>query len=181
MDNKLYNESIILIGPSGAGKSTVAEELSKKLNMPRLCLDKIANRARESGLYKNFKNPDEFNLFMISELIKKAKNENISGIVDFGAGHSVYDDGEIFESVKNQLKPFKNIVLLLPCVDEELSLKIMNSRSTGDTTDNLRFIKSSCNKELATITIYGNGKTPADIADEVIFCIKEKKSYEHEK
>jgi len=62
-----------------------------------------------------------------------------------------------------------------------LSLKIMNSRSTGDTTDNLRFIKSSCNKELATITIYGNGKTPADIADEVIFCIKEKKSYEHEK
>lgn len=39
MNKKLYNESIILIGPSGAGKSTVAEELHKITNMPRLCLD----------------------------------------------------------------------------------------------------------------------------------------------
>ena len=46
MNNKLYDESIILIGPSDAGKSIVAEELSKKLNIQRLCLDRIANRAR---------------------------------------------------------------------------------------------------------------------------------------
>ena len=34
---------------------------------------------------------------MISEVIKKAKQDNIPGVVDFGAGHSVYDDNEIFE------------------------------------------------------------------------------------
>ena len=33
VNDKLYNESIILIGPSGAGKSTVAEELSRKLKI----------------------------------------------------------------------------------------------------------------------------------------------------
>ena len=181
MNDKLYSESIILIGPSGAGKSTVAEELSQKLNMPRLCLDRIANRARETGFTQKFKNADEFNYFMISEVIKKAKNENMYGIVDFGAGHSVYNDKEIFEKVKRELKPFKNIILLLPSNDEELSLKIMNERSTGDTSDNLKFLKSSCNKEIATITIYGNGKTPAAIADEVIFRIEEKKKpSEHE-
>ncbi len=34
MNDKLYTESIILIGPSRAGKSTIAEELSRKLNIP---------------------------------------------------------------------------------------------------------------------------------------------------
>ncbi len=175
MSDKLYNESIILIGPSGAGKSTVAQELSLKLNMPRLCLDRIANRAMETRFNQNFRNADEFNYFMISEIIKRAKNDNSYGVVDFGAGHSVYDDNEIFAKVKNQLKPFKNIVLLLPCVDEEQALKIMNDRSTGDTRDNLKFIRSRCNKELATITVYGNGRTPSDIADEIILCIEKRK------
>lgn len=174
MNDKLYTESIILIGPSGAGKSTIAEELSRKLNIPRLCLDRIANRARQTGFTRKFKNADEFNSFMISEVIKKAKQDNIPGVVDFGAGHSVYDDDEIFEIVRNQLKPFKNIVLLLPSTDETLSLNIMNSRATGDTRDNLKFLRSTCNRELATMTIYGNGRTPTDIASEIISRIKER-------
>ena len=174
MNEKLYDESIILIGPSGAGKSTVAEQLHLKLNMPRLCLDEKANKARDTGFSENFRNVDEFNYFMISKIIKDAKNQNTYGIVDFGGGHSVYDDKEIFEKVKEQLKPFKNIVLLLPCVDEEQALKIMNARSTGDARDNLKFIKSSCNRELATITVYGNGRTPSDIADEIISLIKKR-------
>lgn len=174
MNDKLYTESIILIGPSGAGKSTIAEELSRKLNIPRLCLDRIANRARQTGFTRKFKNADEFNSFMISEVIKKAKQDNIPGVVDFGAGHSVYDDNEIFEIVRNQLKPFKNIVLLLPSRDETLSLNIMANRSTGDTRDNLKFLRSSCNRELATMTIYGNDRTPSDIASEIISRIKER-------
>ena len=52
--NKIYDESIIFIGPSGAGKSTVAEVLSKRLNMPRLCLDRIANWARGNGIRKKY-------------------------------------------------------------------------------------------------------------------------------
>ena len=174
MNDKLYMESIILIGPSGAGKSTIAEELSRKLNMPRLCLDRIANRARKTGFTPKFKNVDEFNCFMISEVIKRAKQDNIPGVVDFGAGHSVYDDNEIFEKVISQLKPFKNIVLLLPSIDETLSLNIMANRSTGDKRDNLKFLRSSCNRELATMTIYGNGRTPSDIANEIILRIKER-------
>lgn len=138
-------------------------------------MDRIANRARQTGCTRKFKNADEFNSFMISEVIKKAKHDNIPGVVDFGAGHSVYDDAEIFEAVKNQLKPFKNIVLLLPSIDETLSLNIMANRSTGDTRDNLKFLRSNCNRELATMTIYGNGRTPTDIASEIISRIKERK------
>lgn len=57
-NRKLYEESIILIGPSGAGKSTVAEALRKKTGMQRLCLDGIANRARDTGFMRKFKNAE---------------------------------------------------------------------------------------------------------------------------
>ena len=172
MDKRLYEESIILIGPSGAGKSTIAEELCKKTNMKRLCLDGIANKARNIGLRRKFINADEFNYYMISEVLRKAKKEDLYGIVDFGAGHSVYDDAEIFEKVKQLLRPFKNIVLLLPDEDREKSLSIMESRSTGDTRENRKFIESPCNTELATMTIYGNNRQPLEIAEEIISNIR---------
>ncbi len=175
MDKKLYEESIILIGPSGTGKSTVAEELHKKTNMPRLSIDRIENRAREIGLMEKFNNADQFNCYMISEVLWKAKQDNIYGIVDFGAGHSVYDDNEIFEHIKLMLRPFKNIVLLLPYIDERKSLEIMEKRSTGKTQDNQKFLESPCNKELATMIIYENDRQPAEIADEIISRIKARK------
>lgn len=169
---KLYKESIILIGPSGAGKSTVAEELRQITNMPRLCLDKIANNAKHNGIMNRFKNADEFNFYMISEVLKKVKEDNSYGIVDFGAGHSIYEDREIFEKVKAMLQPFKNIILLLPSQNKTEALSIMEQRATGDTRDNRRFIESPCNKELATMTIYGNGRQPLEIAEEILSRIK---------
>ncbi len=175
---RLYDESIIFIGPSGAGKSTVAEEISKRLNMQRLCLDRIANWARGNGIRQKFKSSDEFNSFMILEAIRRGKEIGEPGIVDFGAGHSVYEDEEIFEIVKKALKPFKNVVLLLPCENEEEALRIMAERSTGDTNDNLMFFRSKCNKELATMTVYGNGRLPSEIADEVLGRISERKNKE---
>ena len=96
MNKKLYQESIILIGPSGAGKSSVAEELHKITGMPRLCLDKIANAARDTGVKRQFQGEDEFNCFMISKVLERTKKNDEYGIVDFGAGHSVYDDILIF-------------------------------------------------------------------------------------
>lgn len=181
MDKRLYEESIILIGPSGAGKSTTAEELCKKTNMKRLCLDRIANRARTTGFKRKFRNADEFNYYMISEVLRKVKDGNLYGIVDFGAGHSVYDDAEIFERVKQLLKPFKNIVLLLPDEDIEKSLSIMERRSTGDTRENRKFIESSCNTELATMVVYGNNRQPSEIAEEIISNIRQRQAQQAER
>lgn len=174
MNKRLYEESIILIGPSGAGKSTVAEELRKKTGMSRLCLDRIANKARETGFRQKFHSSDEFNCFMLAEVLKKTQEENTYGIVDFGAGHSVYDDEQIFQKVKSMLKPFKNIVLLLPDKDEETALEIMQKRSTGDTRDNKKFFESPCNRQLATMTVYGNNRQPSEIADDILVRIKER-------
>jgi len=173
-NSRLYNESIILIGPSGAGKSTVAEELRKITRMPRLSLDRIANQNRRSGYMKKFKNVEEHHIHMIKTELERAKSYGKPGIVDFGAGHSVYDDPEKFNELKKMLSKFKNIVLLLPSVDIKKSLEIMEKRSTGDTRDNKKFLTSLCNRELATITIYGEGITPNDIANEIVNIIKDR-------
>lgn len=175
MDKKLYTNSIILIGPSGAGKSTVAKELEQITGMQRLSLDRIANNARKTGFIKNFKNTEEFNCYMISKLLEDAEKSDSYGIVDFGAGHSVYEDPQIFDCVKEMLKPFENIVLLLPDQDRKKSLEIMKNRSTGDTNDNGRFLLSICNYELATITVYGEGRLPSEIATEILQKINKRK------
>jgi len=177
MDNsELYEKSILLIGPSGAGKSTVAEELHKMTDLPRLCLDGIANRDRQTGFTRRFRNADEYHSYMIKTVLDIAEKHGKPGVVDFGAGHSVYDSIEIFNEVKNKLRNFKNIILLIPSVDIEKSLRIMEQRSTGYTGDNRKFITSSCNRELATITIYGNDKTPKEIADEILKIIEKRQN-----
>lgn len=175
-NNRLYDESILLIGPSGTGKSTVAEELKRITGMPRLCLDRIANYNRRTGYTKEFRNNEEHNLHMIKTELEKAKKNGNPGIVDFGAGHSVYDDIDKFNELKNMLSNFKNIILLLPSKDIEESLRIMNERSTGDTRENCKFITSLCNRELATITIYGNNRNPSEIAEEILRAIKNREN-----
>ncbi len=167
-NDRLFNESIILIGPSGAGKSTVAEELTKITHLPRLCLDRIANNDRRSGFRSFFRSADEYNAFLIKKQLERAEQLGLPGVVDFGAGHSVYDDRELFYEVKTRLSKFKNIVLLLPTEDLEKSLQILASRSTGDYSPNRKFITSPCNRELATIIVYENGRSPSEIATEII-------------
>lgn len=167
-EDRLYNESILLIGASGAGKSTVAEELHNITGMPRVSLDRVANQDRRSGFIRNFKNVENYNIYMIKAVIQKAKEQSMPEIVDFGAGHSVYDDQNVFSEVKRELHSFKNIVLLIPSVDIEESIRIMEDRSTGDTRDNRKFLTSQCNRELTTITIYANNRTPNEIANEII-------------
>lgn len=143
-NNELYKKSILLIGPSGAGKSTVSEELHRITQMPRICLDAIKKQDRDSGYTRKFKNSDEYNVYMIKKLLAKA--DGIPRVVDFGAGHSVYEDLQIFNELKLELKQFKNIILLLPSVNVEESLQILEHQSTGDYSENKNFITSECNR-----------------------------------
>ena len=175
MDNsELYEKSILLIGPSGMGKTTISEELSKKTGMGVVHLDRIANEERRMGIRGRFASNDEYKLYLFNRLIDNAKRNNSCGIVDFGAGHSIFESEEKFMEAKELLGNFQNIILLQYSDDIEESLEVINARSTGDTRDNFRFLTSECNTELATITIYTKEKTKEEIADEIIEKIKSK-------
>ncbi len=181
MGSKFFDESIILIGPSGAGKSTIAEELSKITGIDRVCLDKVANDERRKGVRSRFESSEAYNYDLLSRLVKAGKLGGKPYIVDFGAGHSVYEQSQIFEQVRQLLSHFKNIVLLLPCIDKKEALEIMAKRSTGDINDNERFFTSNCNRELATMTIFANGRNPQQIAEDLLRMIEERNSENKDK
>ncbi len=173
-DSELYEKSIILIGPSGIGKTTIGRELSKKSGMKQLSLDGIANEDRRNGTRRKFSNSDDYKLFLFNKVIENAKRSKSYGIVDFGAGHSVFENEDKFILAQKLLGNFQNIIFLQYSDDISESLSVINSRSTGDTRDNLRFLTSNCNTRLATMVVYTKDKSPEDIAEEIIDRIKNK-------
>lgn len=178
MNNNLYEDSIILIGPSGAGKTTMAKYFENILNMPRINLDKMELDARDFNLRNQFGTNEDFYYYLIKTAIDLALKNETAYVIDFGANHSIYHDSKVLEEVKKLLKPFKNIVLLLPYRDKQKAITVMSNRSHGDTSNNAEFYDSLSNKELQTMTIYGEGRTPKEIADEILTNIERRRNFE---
>lgn len=177
------NSEIILIGPIGAGKSTVGELLSDKLRLPQVEMDELRTRyyreigyddalaksKRESegfwGLYQYWK---PFEAYAVERLLSEYKD----CVIDFGAGHSVYEDKKLFERVHAILAPYKNIFLLLPSPDVDESINILNEREAFlremKPNINEHFIKHHSNYDLAKHIIYTKNKTPEETCEEIL-------------
>lgn len=52
---------------------------------------------------------------------------------------------------------------------------------TRDTRENRKFIESSCNTELATMTVYVNNRQPSEIAEEILSKIKQRQEHQVER
>ena len=178
--------SIILIGPPQSGKSTLARLLSTKLGLPRVSLDQarwdyyreigyddiLAAHIRETGgfvaLVFYWK---EFDAYAVERVLADYPNS----VIDFGAGHSVYESKELFERVRKALDPYPNVILILPSPDSEESIKILDERTKhlvgtyGQGFNwNEYFIRQPSNGALAKFTVYTQGKTPDETCDEII-------------
>ena len=186
IDQDILDKSIIIIGPMGAGKSSVGYLLSKRLSIPRISLD---DRKGLSYLYeqqKNFDNLKEFEFFLTGTVLTNLSEPHV---IDFGAGHSVYENKIMFNKMKQLISRFSNVILLMPCEDKEESLAIMNKRKgieKGSRREfsNKHFINIPCNYELSTITEYTKDKTVEEIVDEIIEKISSKdlgENYERKK
>ena len=169
--------SIILIGPMGVGKSTISEELHKKNNLPKVSLD---NRNLLSSIYserEKFDNFKDFEFYLTTRVLSSLKQP---AIIDFGAGHSIYENPLMFIEMKKFLSRFQNIVYLIPTQDKETSLNIINQRlidkrgtNNHQLNDNRHFVYSPCNESLATITEYTFDKSPEEISNDIIEQIHE--------
>jgi len=102
---------IILLGPPTVGKSTISKELGKQLGLKVLCLDEINN-----NVLKDFS--DKGRIKTVELALTDKYNDYI---LDFGGGH-LY-----FEGVKDMIKDYKNIFVLIPSEDYELSSKILKA------------------------------------------------------
>ena len=169
------NNTIILIGPMGTGKSTVAKLLENQIEgMHRISLDNkdlLKMLYEKERKFRDFKN---FEFMLTGTVLSSLKKPYI---IDFGAGHSVYEDKNLREQMKKMCAQFKNIILLLPSMDKEKSREVLAERrkiklGSHKDQDNWHFITSPNDYELATNTLYEENKTPEDISREILQLVK---------
>lgn len=173
---------IILIGPIGAGKSTVAALLSGKLNLPQVSMDELrfdyyqeigydaefAKHKRETeGLWGVIHYWKPFEAHAVERLLASHTN----CVIDFGAGHSVYEDETLFARVQRALSPCPNVFLLLPSPDLDESIAMLNEREPWlremSPNINEHFIRHPSNYTLARFILYNKGKSPQETCDEI--------------
>jgi shikimate kinase len=171
---------IILIGPAGAGKSTQGELLARRLNRPQVPMDERRweyyreigwneetnrrIRAEEgfAGVYRYWK---PFELHAVERLL----SEHREGVIDFGAGHSVYEDETQLARARELLAPYRNVILLLPSANLDESAAIFRERDRAmiHGMDLNRFITTHLLK-LARRVVYTEGQIPEETSREVL-------------
>jgi len=184
----IERKEIILIGPVGVGKSTMGQLLSESLNILHVDLDHIAEKYYQENGFSS----DEFSKVnrefgfltayrqwwsSLAYAVERVIDEHHNCVISLGAGHSHYEDKELFDRVQKALMPFSNIVLLLPSPDLDLSVKIIRERSLSQRGIHWKpsgydfiehWIKDECNHRLATLTVFTEGKSPEQTRDEII-------------
>ena len=184
LPQEIKDDTIILIGPMGTGKSSVAKVLRDVRHMDRISLD---NKDRFRTIFKHkkrFKNFKNFEFVLTASVLATLKKPVV---IDFGAGHSVYGDEEVFGLMKQLCSKFKHVFLLLPTkndlnVDGSMNTsnnaRILKSRLEEDKhrpwegnlhferrmSDNEYFLSNHCNYDLATNIIYQEDKDVEQVA-----------------
>lgn len=187
---------IILIGPYGAGKSTLADLLSERLTMPTESLDLHQHYYAEAGFDRhefrrliNGPTPLDADLYFqtfFPHAVARILADYPHHIIDLGAGHTVYQDEALFEHVRQTLAPYPNVVLILPSPDPDTSIKVLRDRVKERPGSSYflnhqfdfftHWVKSHCNADLARITIYTEGKSPEQSADELMHLLTHHKT-----
>ncbi|WP_245699691.1 shikimate kinase [Paenibacillus glacialis] len=169
--------NIILIGPIRTGKSTLADIVSDRLEYPRCCVDDVRwkfyqelgySSEKEKAIRSNFgfegvyKYWKPFEAHAVVRIFQEYKDH----VIDFGGGHSVYEDPTLFSIVENVLDSENNIFLILPSHNQAESLRILNERECVDI--NSHFLTHESNYKLAKHIIYTKDRTPYESAEEII-------------
>lgn len=183
---------MVLIGPVGAGKSTIGQLLVERLQLPGISLDEIAEK-----YYDEMGVGDEVRTRLIKEIgfgamyqqttpalahaVVRMFEDHDHAVFDLGAGHSHFEDALLFAKVQQALAPCPNVVFLLPSPDLDQSVEILRARSiaergwdwNADGYDYIaHWVKDACNHVLATLTVYTEGRTPAETCEEILTRIR---------
>jgi len=169
------------------GKSTVARLLAERWGIRRVAMDHVRfdyyreigyEQARADELHRQhgfaamcaYWKP--FEAHAVERLL--ADNAGQRCVIDFGAGHSVYEDPALFARVKSAVAPYP-VVLLLPSPNKDESIAILLRRRDevhperkGKPNDmNEHFIRHPSNALLAKFTVYTKDRTPEQTVEEI--------------
>lgn len=175
---------IILIGPIGAGKSTLGKLLSEHLGLPQCSMDELRwdyykeigyseETEEQLGKTGGFESVYRYWKPFEAHAVERLLSEHRNCVIDFGAGHSVFEDDALFDRVQKALAPYSNVVLLLPSPDLKESIRILhlgNGESIGFDV-NAHFVTHHSNHDLAKIVVCTHGKTPEQTRDDILAAI----------
>lgn len=167
---------IILIGPQDTGKSTIGALLAERLQLPRAPVDQLrfgyyteigydheqARRLRRAeGFAALVRYWKPFELHAVERIL----SDHPGHVVDFGAGHSVYDDAAQMQRLRDVLAPYPNVILLLPSPDADESIALLHEREKQRVGINgvelhRYLLEHPANRTLATHIVYTQGQTP---------------------
>lgn len=183
--------TIVLIGPMMAGKSTIAARLAERLGQPHCAVDDdrwayyaeigydhaAAGQIMENeGMLALLRHWKPFEAHAVARVLA----DHPGSVIDFGAGHSVYEDAALFGRVQDALAAVPHVILLLPSPDPGQSIAVLNARfsellarEVGHVDPDLlalnaHFVIHPSNRALATMVVYTEGKTPAETCDEIV-------------
>ncbi|MEM1323171.1 MAG: AAA family ATPase [Bacteroidota bacterium] len=194
---------LILIGPKGVGKSTVARLLAHQLQLPHTSMDQhcwryyvelpeinnyfqqVPNSPAPEALDVRSKrflleqvkaNSPQFSKVkakMELHATRRLLEEFPRGILDFGAGHSVFQHAEDCQTLKTFLSGKAKIFLLLPSEDVKESMQVLarnlNAQQRIFHDSHLAYyLNNPSNRYLADEVILTRKKTPEQTATELI-------------
>jgi energy-coupling factor transporter ATP-binding protein EcfA2 len=184
-------ESIILIGPEGSGKSTIGKIVANSLAKELYSLDRHRDELyapfnydkafaekiyEEQGLWAFYQHWKAFEYQAVSHILENASkggDEFYGKILDFGAGHSVFEDPEELAKVGALMEPYRNVILVMPCEDVEEAVKITEARRGHELGLNKHFMEHPSNKRLAKYIIYTKDTTVEECAERVLQIIRQ--------
>ena len=174
---------IILIGPMGTGKSTQGKLLADRLGLPQCPMDRyrweyykeigydddFAKKLGKVGFWALYMYWKEFECYSVERLL----SEHSNCVIDFGAGHSVYEIDTHFARVEKVMRPYRNVVLILPSPDKDGSVRLLSERMGKDVAPddldiNEHFVRHHSNYDLAKHIVYTKGKSPEETRDEIL-------------
>jgi len=188
----MRTDTVVLIGPIGTGKSTVAALLAERMGVPRHPMDDDRWRYYEEIGYsketeKTLREGEGFSALarywkpFEAHAVERILEEHRDCVIDFGAGHSVYDDAEQFTRVERALADYAHVVLLLPSPDLDRSVGLLRERTRTfmgwdgviDGFDwHEHFVKHPSNHRLAKKVVYSEGKTAEQTCEDVLAAVR---------
>ena len=112
--------------------------------------------------------------------LERLLSEHGNCVFDLGAGHSVYEEEDLFMCARKILAPYDNVVLLMPTPDPDESIRILRERTLKAKNWDCMFegfdfheyfVRHRSNYELAKHLVYTSGKSPEQTRDEILAVI----------
>lgn len=175
----------------GVGKTTIGGLLAQSLGIEHIELDDLRWKyyqeiGYDPGLAQKIRAEEGFlNLYRYWKpfeihAVERVLADTQDGVISFGAGHSVYEDDNLFQRAERALELYLNIILILPSSDIRQSAELLKHRFEAvgkaegfePSLETLamidHFLSHPSNQRLAKQVVYTEGKTPMQTCQDIL-------------